>query len=329
MSPYYTMKWEGDHLLLIDQRKLPHEEVYVRCESCQDVANAIRDMVVRGAPAIGVTAAFGVALGIKEKRPFAEIYELLFESRPTAVNLRWALEAMKKHYEQDPSFESMEREAIALYNEDVTTNETMATHGAALIKTGARLLTYCNTGTLATAEYGTALGVIRKAHAQKKDISVFVCETRPYLQGLRLTSWECRKLGIPQTVISDNMAATLMQQRKVDAILVGADRIAANGDTANKIGTYMLAVLANYHDVPFYVVAPTSTIDLRCPTGDQIPIEERHPHEVTHIQGAPIGLKDVNVYNPSFDVTPSILVSAIVTNKGVVKPPYFKALSQL
>ncbi len=335
MADFFTIQWRIDHLLMIDQRKLPHEEIYLKCESYDDVSEAIQRMVIRGAPAIGVAAAMGAALGVKKsnaknsdnlQKEFLKIYDTLYRSRPTAINLRWALDRMKvSFYESlsegiDRVKERLEQEALKIYEEDIQINQAMAGHGGSLIKEGFQLLTYCNTGALATAGYGTALGVIRKAHRSGKKIHLYVSETRPYFQGLRLTSWECWKEGIPHTVIADNMAASLMSQKKIDAVFVGADRVAQNGDVANKIGTYSLAVLAKHHDIPFYVVAPTSTIDRTCETGSGIPIEERDPKEITHFRNEAVGLDSVLVYNPAFDITPHALITALITEKGIFHP---------
>ena len=344
MSKIITIEWRGDHVIMIDQRKLPHEEIYVKLTTYEEIAQAIETMVIRGAPAIGVAAAMGVALGIQKsnakevschsresgnlalKQEFLKIYERLYQTRPTAVNLRWGLERMKKCFEDFSHLsvsqlkQSLENEALKIYEEDIQINRAMGANGKQFIQNDSKIMTYCNTGTLATAGYGTALGVIRAAYEEGKNFLVYVCETRPFLQGLRLTSWELYKEGIPQKVISDNMAASLMAKGEVSGIFVGADRIAKNGDTANKIGTYSLAVLAKYHGVSFYVVAPTSTIDLECPTGREIPIEERNPKEITHMGGKAIGLETVDVYNPSFDVTPHELITAIITEKGVFDP---------
>ncbi len=335
MSKIITIEWKNDHVIMIDQRKLPHEEVYVKLYTYEEVAQAIETMVIRGAPAIGVAAAMGVALGVQKSKTidsqeFLTLYGRLYQTRPTAINLKWALERMKKCFEKALDHDQplshikqkLEAEALDIYTEDIETNQKMGANGKQFIKNNSKIMTYCNTGTLATAGYGTALGVIRAAHEEGKKFLVYVCETRPFLQGLRLTSWELYKENIPQKVISDNMAGSLMAKKEVDAIFVGADRVAKNGDVANKIGTYSLAVLAKYHGVPFYVVAPTSTIDLQCPTGKEIPIEERNPKEVTHFGGKPVGLEDVPVYNPSFDVTPHELITAIITEKGVFDPIY-------
>jgi len=303
------IRWRGDRVELLDQRLLPEQTVYVSCSTAAEVAAAIREMVVRGAPAIGCAAAFGVALD-----PRADSYSLLAASRPTAVNLFWALERMKRA--KDPV-----AEALAIFAEDLAANRAMGKHGARLLPAGARMLTYCNAGALATSGHGTALGVIRSAVEAGNDVSVIACETRPYLQGARLTAWECVQDGIPCTLVTDNMAGHLMARGEVDAIIVGADRIAANGDTANKIGTYMVAVLAQRHGVPFYVAAPTSTFDLALADGSKIPIEERPAEEVTGYRGlrwTPAGIK---VRNPAFDVTPAELITALICEKGVANPP--------
>ena len=268
------IRWRGDRLELLDQRLLPERVTYVACRSAQEVAAAIRDMVVRGAPAIGCAAAFGVVLGSASR----ESYEILSSSRPTAVNLFWALERMKQAA-------NLEAEAIAIFDEDLAGNRAMGEHGAALVPAGARILTYCNTGALATSGHGTALGVVRTAFQKDRKVSVIACETRPYLQGARLTAWECVQEGIPCTLVTDNMAGHLMSRDAVDLVIVGADRIAANGDVANKIGTYMLAVLAERHHLPFYVAAPLSTFDPKIADGAAIPIEERPSQEVTGYRG--------------------------------------------
>lgn len=303
------LRWRGGALELLDQRLLPEQAVYLRCTSAAEVAGAIRDMAVRGAPAIGCAAAFGVVLGRGE--PGA--YEALARSRPTAVNLFWALERMKRAAD-------LEAEACAILAEDIAANRALGAHGAALIPDGARIMTHCNAGALATAGYGTALGVVRAARDAGKRISVIVNETRPLLQGARLTAWEMVQENIPATLVTDSMAGHLMSRGEVDLVIVGADRIAANGDVANKIGTYALAVLARRHALPFYVAAPVSTFDLRCPSGAQIPIEERAADEVTGYRGVRAAPQGVAVRNPAFDVTPAELVSAIVCEKGVLKP---------
>ena len=304
------IRWKGDRLELLDQRLLPDQTVYVTCKSAADVAAAIRDMVVRGAPAIGCAAAFGVVLG----KSSPETFDLLAASRPTAVNLFWALERMKQA--ANPA-----AEAVAIFEEDLAANHAMGRHGAALIPKGARVLTYCNTGALATSGHGTALGVVRTAFERDKTISVIACETRPYLQGARLTAWECIQEGIPCTLITDNMAGHLMSRGEVDVVIVGADRIAVNGDAANKIGTYMVAVLAHRHRLPFYVAAPTSTFDPKSADGAAIQIEERPPQEVTGYRGLRWAPEGVKVRNPAFDVTPAELISAIVCENGIVRNP--------
>ena len=312
------MRWHGDSLELLDQRLLPEKLSYVRCRSAADVAQAIRDMVVRGAPAIGCAAAFGVVLDKGSSSSFDE----LSNSRPTAVNLFWALERMKKA-------ENFESEAKAIFEEDVSANLAMGRLGAELIPAGARVMTYCNTGGLATAGHGTALGIIRTAFSNKKNISVIACETRPYLQGARLTAWECVQEGIPCTLITDNMAGHLMSRGEVDVVVVGADRIAANGDVANKIGTYPLAVLARRHGIPFYVAAPLSSFDPKLPDGSHIAIEERGADEVTGYRGTRWAPEGVAVRNPAFDITPAELITGIVCEKGVVLAPDRKKLQAL
>jgi methylthioribose-1-phosphate isomerase len=302
------IRWNGDSVELLDQRLLPEKLSYLKCTNAMQVAQAIRDMAVRGAPAIGCSAAFGVVLG-KGSR---DAYDVLAKSRPTAVNLFWALERMKRASD-------LEAEAKAIFAEDLAANLAMGKHGAALIPRRARVLTYCNTGALATAGHGTALGVIRSA--RDKGISVVACETRPYLQGARLTAWECVQEGIPCTLITDNMAGHLMSRGEIDVAIVGADRIAANGDTANKIGTYALAVLAKRHGIPFYVAAPLSTFDRKIRDGSRIPIEERPADEVTGYRGVRWAPEGVAVRNPAFDVTPAELISGIITERGIVKKP--------
>ena len=304
------IRWKRDRLELLDQRLLPDQTVYITCRTATEVAAAIRNMVVRGAPAIGCAAAFGVVLGSSSK----EAFEVLAASRPTAVNLFWALDRMKKAA-------NPEAEAIAIFDEDLAANRAMGRHGAALMPKGARILTYCNTGALATSGHGTALGVVRTAFARDKTISVIACETRPYLQGARLTAWECVQEGIPCTLITDNMAGHLMSKGDVDLAIVGADRIAANGDTANKIGTYMVGVLARRHRLPFYVAAPTSTFDPQTANGSAIQIEERPPHEVTGYRGVRWAPEGVAIRNPAFDVTPAELISGIICEKGLVLEP--------
>jgi methylthioribose-1-phosphate isomerase len=307
--------WRGDALELLDQRLLPEKLVYVKCKSAAEVAEAIREMVVRGAPAIGCAAAFGVALSKGSK----EAYEVLAKSRPTAVNLFWALERMRKA-------ENLEAEAKAIFEEDLAANRAMGQHGAKLIPQGARVLTYCNTGALATSGHGTALGVIRSS--RDKGVSVIACETRPYLQGARLTAWECVQEGIPCTLIADNMAGHLMSRGEVDVAIVGADRIAANGDVANKIGTYTMAVLAKRHGIPFYVAAPLSTFDPKIPDGSHIEIEERAADELTGYRGTRWAPEGIAVRNPAFDVTPAELVTAIICEEGVIREPNRERIAQ-
>ena len=310
------IRWKGDRLELLDQRLLPEKTEYVTCRTAAEVAQAIRDMVVRGAPAIGCAAAFGVVLGKGKK----EAFELLAQSRPTAVNLFWALERMRKA-------KDLNAEAEAIFEEDLAANQAMGKLGAVLIPERARVMTHCNTGALATAGYGTALGVIRAS--KDKNISVIANETRPYLQGARLTAWELVQEGIPCTLITDSMAGHLMSKGEVDVIVVGADRIAANGDVANKIGTYPLAVLAKRHGIPFYVAAPLSTFDPSIPDGSKIPIEERPAAEVTGYGSTRWAPQGVSVRNPAFDVTPAELITGIICEKGVAKPPYAESIAAL
>ncbi len=317
--------WKNGHLLVLDQRLLPQKKVWVKCRTWQEVARVIRDMVVRGAPAIGCVAAYGVVLAARQK-DLPRAYTGLLEARPTAVNLRWAVERMRAVVEVT---HDIEREALAIEEEDRLANQRMGEYGAALLPEGAVMLTHCNTGSLATAGLGTAFGVLWTAHRQGKLKKVMATETRPYLQGARLTAWELKQEKIPFELITDNMAAHFMKTEKMDGVIVGADRIAANGDTANKIGTYSLAVLARQHNIPFYVAAPTSTIDLRAATGEGIPIEERSTQEVTEIRGVPIAPSNIKARHPAFDVTPAEFIAAIITERGAVKPPYSKTLSLL
>ncbi len=317
-----TMRWKGDRLELLDQRRLPEETVYVTCRTAAETAEAIREMVVRGAPAIGCAAAFGIVLDATRGANLAEAQKVLAASRPTAVNLFWALDRMKGV--ADP-----EAQALAIFAEDLDACRTMGANGAALIPDGARIMTHCNAGALATAGHGTALGVIRSARDQGKKISVIANETRPYLQGARLTAWEMVQESIPVTLISDNMAGHLMSRGEVDLVIVGADRIAANGDAANKIGTYTLAVLAQRHELPFYVAAPISTFDAEIPDGSHIPIEERPGEEVTGYRGMRWAPHGVQVRNPAFDVTPAELISALITERGVVQHPTTDRLRSL
>ena len=331
------VRWAGDRLLLLDQTRLPREELTREFARWEDVAEAIRTLVVRGAPAIGVTAAFGVALAARQSRAttfdslLADIETAikgLAATRPTAVNLFWALDRMRstllagRAMSVDAIRSRLLAEAQAILDEDVAANRAMGDHGATLVPSGARILTHCNAGALATAGYGTALGVVRSAHAQGKVALVWVDETRPVMQGSRLTAWECVRDGIPHRLVADVVAASLMGRGQVDLVVTGADRIAANGDTANKIGTYALAVLAHHHHVPFYVAAPFSTIDPTLASGAEIPIEERDPAEVRRV-GATVTAPEASpVFNPAFDVTPSELIAAIITERGVFRAPY-------
>ena len=339
-----TLQWTDSGVRFIDQTKLPTEEAYVTCKTYQQVADAIRNMVVRGAPAIGVAAAMGIALGIKNskaetvgelKPEFDKICDAIGNTRPTAVNLFWAIRRMREKFEQlrvrplPQLKQALIEEAQRMHAEDIAGNQAMGRHGATLMPASGGVLTHCNAGALATCGYGTALGVIRAAVEQGKKLHVYADETRPFLQGSRLTAWELMKDGIPTTVISDNMAGAMMKQGKIGAIVVGADRIAANGDVANKIGTYTLAVLAKEHGIPFYVAAPFSTVDLDTLDGNSIPIEQRNPREVTHIAGKQMVPDGTEVENPAFDVTPAKYVSAIVTEKGIARAPYGESLRKL
>jgi len=344
--PYQTIAWKGDRVVLLDQRLLPGKEKYLACRTGREVAQAIRLMVIRGAPAIGIAAAFGCALEalrIRERqvgrflRSFEKSCEEIGRARPTAVNLRWALERMRavclgqEWQEVELLQKALVAESRKILTEDLETNWRIGQAGSVLIPRRARILTYCNTGTLATGGYGTAAGIIRACwrRGSGKGIEVFACETRPFLQGARLTAWEFIKEGIPVTLITDNMAGHFMREGRIDCVIVGADRVAANGDVANKIGTYSLAVLARKHKIPFYVAAPVSTIDFRCSSGRQIPIEVRDPQEVTHLAGIRIAARGCRAMHPAFDVTPHTLVSALVTEKGVVKPLDRKSLGKL
>lgn len=315
-----SVAWRHDHLEMLDQRTLPHQESWLRYDDHASVAMAIRDMVVRGAPAIGIAAAYGMALAARNGVDLVEAKALLAASRPTAVNLFWALDRIAGLCSTEP--DKILAEAIAIEREDREMNHAIGRHGAELIPAGATIATICNTGGLATSEHGTALGVIRTAYADGKGIDVVSLETRPRQQGLRLTAYELMKEGIPFRSIADGAIASMMRAGEIDFAIAGADRIAANGDTANKIGTYMLAVLAKHHGVPFAIAAPSSTLDSTIASGDQIPIEERSAEELTHIEGVPIAPNGCPVYNPAFDVTPGELISAIITEKGVFRPPY-------
>ena len=339
-----TLEWTDSGVRFLDQTKLPTEETYVNCTTYEQVADVIRDMVVRGAPAIGVSAAMGIALGVKNsqattvgelKQDFDKICDVIGKTRPTAVNLFWAIRRMQDKFENlrvrplPQIKQAIIDEARHMHTEDIAINQSMGRHGATLMPLSGGVLTHCNAGALATCGYGTALGVIRAAVEQGKKIHVYADETRPFLQGSRLTAWELMKDGIPTTVISDNMAGAMMRQGKIGAIVVGADRIAANGDVANKIGTYSVAVLAKEHGIPFYVAAPISTVDLETPDGSKIPIEQRNPKEVTHIAGKQMVPDGVQIENPAFDVTPAKYVTAIVTERGVARAPYEESLVKL
>jgi methylthioribose-1-phosphate isomerase len=341
-----TVEWTSEGVRMIDQRVLPTEEIYPVYTTYEGVAEAIREMVVRGAPAIGVAAALGVALGVRDSRAttldaleadFQEICRVLAATRPTAVNLFWAIERMKRLFAERKRSgaavaevkDALIAEAQAIHAEDIAVCREMGRRGADLIPDGATVLTHCNAGALATAGYGTALGVIRAAVEQGKNIQVFADETRPFLQGARLTAWELMKDGVPVTLITDNMAGHFMKLGRISCVIVGADRIAANGDAANKIGTYMVAALAARHNIPFYVAAPISTLDLHLKTGEEIPIEDRPATEVTHVKGHRIAPEGVAVANPAFDVTPNDLIAAIVTERGVARAPFTESLRAL
>jgi len=340
-----TIAREADAVVMIDQRKLPAQEIYVRAKSAPEVARAIKTMVIRGAPAIGVAAAMGIALGMRKSKAtgtqkfaaeFQKICDLMAATRPTAVNLFWAIDRMKRTFAAavqagdsvDQIKDRLDAEAQSIHDEDVASCRALGAFGADVVPADARILTHCNAGALATAGYGTALGVIRGAVEKGKRVAVFADETRPFLQGARLTAWELVRDGIETTIITDNMSGALMRQGKVDLVVVGADRIAANGDTANKIGTYTVAVLAREHRVPFYVAAPLSTIDLDTPDGAHIPIEERNPKEVTHVAGSQLAPEGARVWNPAFDVTPHELIAGIITERGIFRPPYIESLKR-
>jgi methylthioribose-1-phosphate isomerase len=320
------IRWRGDALDLLDQRLLPRDVHYVTCRDAHEVAIAIRDMIVRGAPAIGVSAAFGVALAAQRNDDIDAAAAELRASRPTAVNLMWALDRMLRARDAG---RDLTTEAESMFREDIEANKRIGRYGAELLGESVTVLTHCNAGALATAGYGTALGVIRAAVEGGKRVAVFADETRPYLQGARLTAWELKQEDIDVTLITDSMAGHFFQQGRFDAVIVGADRIAANGDTANKIGTYTVAVLANAHGVPFYVAAPLSTIDRNCPSGAGIPIEERSAAEVTSIGGVSIAPEGIGVRHPAFDVTPARLISAIITDRGVLRAPYDESIREV
>ena len=340
-----TIDWQGDAIVMVDQRKLPGQEIYIRCRTAQEVARAIRTMVIRGAPAIGVSAAMGIALGMRRSTAkgtkqfaveFQKICDMMAATRPTAVNLFWAIDRMKRVFAEAAQAgqstgeiaDRLEREARAIHDEDVASCRTMGAFGADVVPDGARVLTHCNAGALATAGYGSALGVIRAAVEKGKRIAVFADETRPFLQGARLTAWELVRDGIETTVITESMAGPLMRAGEIDLVVVGADRIAANGDTANKIGTYTVAVLAREHKVPFYVAAPLSTIDLATPDGDHIPIEERDRREITHLGSSRLTPEGAQIRNPAFDVTPHRYISGFITEKGIFSPPFNETLKR-
>ncbi len=342
---FYTLRLRDDDVVeMLDQRKLPLEIIYVELKTYKEVYDAIKDMIVRGAPAIGVSAAFGLYLGAKSlldlpevntyemfKKKFLDIAGFMFSARPTAVNLGWAVDRIKGLVETGTDLKGIvgriRVEALKIYDEDIEINKNMGRYGAALLKDGFNVLTHCNAGALATAGYGTALGVIRAAVSQNKKISVISDETRPFLQGARLTTWELMEDGIPVTLIADNSAGLLMRKGKIDAVIVGADRIASNGDVANKIGTYQVAVLAKENNIPFYVAAPLSTIDINLKSGDGIPIEERDINEVLTVFGKRIAPENAKALNYAFDVTPNRLVSAIITEKGILYPDYKKSIA--
>src|SRR5678815_974584 len=341
-----TVEWTKDGVRMLDQRVLPAQETYLMLRSYDEVAEAIRKMVVRGAPAIGVSAAMGIALGASQsvgtsvadlEDDLLYICDVMGKTRPTAVNLFWAIERMRATFERNKHLGDVEQvkktlvaEALAIFDEDITANRAIGHHGEPLIPDGATVLTHCNAGALATAgDYGTALGVIRGARDAGKKVAVIADETRPFLQGLRLTAWELAKDNIPVTVITDNMAGHVMKSGKVDVVVVGADRIAANGDTANKIGTYMVAALAKEHGIPFYVAAPMTTLDLTLSTGAEIPIEERDRREITHIKDYQLAPDGIDVHNPAFDVTPNQLITAIITDRGVARAPFVESLKSL
>ena len=321
------LRWDGRSLFLLDQRLLPRQEVWIECRTSSEVAEAIRTMVVRGAPAIGDSAAFGMAMAAQRGDDLHAAGEELRQARPTAVNLAWAIDRMLRVHAEGTGDLTVEAQRILA--EDVAANRRMGEYGAELLGAQSTVLTHCNAGALATGGYGTALGVIRAAIEAGKRVAVFADETRPYLQGARLTAWELQRDGIDVTLITDSMSGHFFQQGKFDAVLVGADRIAANGDAANKIGTYTVAVLANAHGVPFYVAAPVSTIDPHCPTGAEIPIEERSALEVTDIGGTRMAPEGIQVRHPAFDVTPARLITAIITERGVLRAPYGEAIRSL
>jgi methylthioribose-1-phosphate isomerase len=338
-----TIEWTDEAVVMIDQRKLPAEEIYVRCRSAHEVAKAIKTMVIRGAPAIGVAAGMGLALGMRNSTAtgtqkmaveFYRLCDVMAATRPTAVNLFWAIDRMKRSFAAgveagesvDQLKDRLAREARAIHDEDVASCKSLGAFGAEIVPDSARVLTHCNAGALATAGYGSALGVVRAAVSQGKRVRVLADETRPFLQGARLTAWELVRDGIETTVITDSMAGPLMRDGEIDVVVVGADRIAANGDVANKIGTYTVAVLAKEHGIPFYVAAPVSTIDLATPDGSHIPIEERDQREMTHLKSLRLTPEGARVRNPAFDVTPHHLVAGIITERGIFRAPYTESL---
>lgn len=342
---FKTIEWTPDGVVMIDQRLLPNREVYATCRTSAETAEAIRGMLIRGAPAIGIAAAMGVAQGVAEipadlapaerRARFEAVCEHLSATRPTAVNLFWAVRRMRQAFAAldgrpwPEVVEAMAREAVSIHREDVECCRRIGHFGQMLVPDNTTFLTHCNAGGLATGGYGTALGVIRAAAEYGKRVRVFADETRPFLQGSRLTAWELKKIGIPVTVITDNMAGHFMSRGYIQAVVVGADRIAANGDTANKIGTYMAALAARENRIPFYVAAPLSTLDLSLPAGTEIPIEERHEREVTHVGETRLTPEGVGIRNPAFDVTPNHLLSAIITDRGVARPPFIQSLKAL
>lgn len=342
------IKWDSNQLILLDQRKLPYEEEYYYCNNHYETAEAISKMIIRGAPAIGATAAFGYVLGLKHvyeneklaqgeknrlEKTLNEVEKILKDSRPTAVNLHWAVDRIKNKLLQQQCeniskmIQVAEKEAIKIAEEDKEINKTIGEQGKTLIANNSTILTHCNAGALATVDYGTALGVIRSAHKEKHNISVIIGETRPYLQGARLTTWELLKEKIPVTLITDNMVGYCMKNNLIDIAIVGADRIAKNGDTANKIGTYSLALLATYHQIPFYIAAPSSTFDLSIKNGDEIPIEFRSKEEVIKLNNHKIAPEEVEVLNPSFDITPHELIQGIITEKGIIESPNLETVT--
>jgi methylthioribose-1-phosphate isomerase len=341
-----TIDWIDNEVVMVDQRKLPTQEVYVRCRTATEVARAIKTMVIRGAPAIGVAAAMGIGLEMRRSKAtgtrqftteFQKTCELLAATRPTAVNLFWAIDRMRRVFSVTALAgasvgelqDRLATEARAIHDEDVASCKAMGAHGAGVVPSPARILTHCNAGALATAAYGTALGVIRGAVDAGIPVSVYADETRPFLQGARLTAWELVRDGIDTTVITDNMSGTLMRQGLINFVVVGADRIAANGDVANKVGTYTVAILAREHGIPFYVAAPLSTIDLATPDGSLIPIEERPAREVTHVGATQVAPEGASIRNPAFDVTPHGLVTGIITERGIARAPFVESLRGL